>query len=180
MKKFSYYDFTPILVASMYGARMGADLKAWKVAFLLGVALAGLQYALYRYLKRDLDPFAQGLNLFLLVGAVGYNLEIYFILSLFGEMREAASFIFVTIVGLFFLVFKEEGLLHQEGPGVKLYSLVIVLVSLLSLGISYYFKGDQLLSVSLPFVLLFFLRNYFNKRLPLPAVESVKEQKVEP
>ncbi|MBC7465352.1 MAG: hypothetical protein H7256_05115 [Bdellovibrio sp.] len=122
MSKYSYFDFTPMIVASIYGARAGGDLNAWKAAFLIGVSLSAIQFFIYRFLKRSIDPFALGLNLFLLVGAVGFNLMIPSILGLFDQMRESACFIFVAIVAVLYLFLKKEALLEFASPKSKMYS----------------------------------------------------------
>lgn len=165
MAKYSYFDFIPMIVSSIYGARAGGGFEAWKIAFLIGIGLAVVQFIVYRVLKRSIDPLALGLNLFLLVGAIGFNLMIPFILSLLDQMRESASFIFVAIVGTLFVLLKEEGLLEHSGPGTKMYSSLLVLLVLMSGAVSFYFKGDQLFSITLPFMMLFFARSYFNKKV---------------
>jgi len=168
-KQYSYYDFAPIITVSIFASRSGGDFETWRRSFLIGAGLAVLQLIFYRLKKREIDPFALGLNLFLIVGSIGFSFEIPAVLSMFDQMREAASFVFVAIVGVVLVLLKEEGLLEKPGPKSKVYSGLLLFLICVCVGVSYQFKGDQLFSITLPFMGLFFVRSYLNKEITSPG-----------
>ena len=127
----------------------------WKFAFIAGGCIAVIESILLSVAKNVFNRFILAVNLFLIVGAVGFLFKIHFILSLYKNLMHStlfASFLFVGLVTTFFSAYGFIGVKHSNKHIVRSRSIFLLIASLVAFILSMLFRGNMLLAGILPFV----------------------------
>lgn len=147
-----------MLLAVAWAGRRGGDFQAWNEGFTIGTFLAAAQGIYFWRKKFDFDPFVIGMNAFLLTGFLAFQFKLNPVLLVYDVLREATSIAFIAVTGIVYTAASAQGFIGVAGIRPRRKSLLSILLILCCVGgvaFSYFFKGDRLLSTTLPFFLLF-------------------------
>lgn len=165
---FPIIQFLP-LTAFVITARVGGlTTDAWPIAFQVGGLLAVAETLLLVWRRTPLNRLLLGANVFLIIGAISFALQIDFILRLYGQAQEAALFGSVFLVGIITTFWTDRGFVEVKvGNRQKIIqsSIALLIVTGLCLGMSVFFRGNVWLGGTLPFVVLIVARYLLQRRL---------------
>jgi hypothetical protein len=161
-----FIQFLP-LTAFVATARLkGLGPEAWGLAFEVGGLLAVVETAILIWKRVTLNRLLLGANVFLMVGALGFGLQIPFIVSLYGRTHESALFGAVFVVGLLTTFFTTAGFIEMPSLDRKTVvrrSGALLVVTAICMTLSIALKGNVMLGGTLPFVLLIVARQFLRR-----------------
>lgn len=161
LQRLAVIQYLPILIAMIVPFYAGDSLRGWTMAFGVGVICANLQFILFKHFKIKFDPFAMGMNLFLLLGFVGFYFKITKVLSWYSQLRESTAFICIIVIVLYYSLFHAKsfmGIVFRSKKQRIIIYLIMVAAAVFSALVSYQFRGDRLLSTTVPLVMLYVTR----------------------
>jgi hypothetical protein len=156
------------LAGFLYYARIhGYSEGAWENAFIIGGALAVLETAVLALKRIHLNRLILGANLFLILGGLGFLLELQPILNLYGKYTQAVLFFSMLLVGLATTLFTPSGYIGTtkcSKAWIRKNSLYLLAATLLATLISLYFRGSVLKAGLAPFLIIYFTRHYLIRK----------------
>ncbi|MBT3455440.1 hypothetical protein HN446_00035 [bacterium] len=142
-----------------------------EMTFIVGGIFGLLSLLVGLFTRRKMDTLFLSVNCFLIGGALMSYFHFSWLLKFYGMLRESSLYAWVVIVGIITTIFSSEGFINvkceQKESTVKLYSLFFLIISVVVLLFSLYFKGGEnyILSAALPFVILIFSKKYIQMHL---------------
>lgn len=158
----TYLPLLPVILFTGYARMYGMHQHAWIGAFELAGVVAGIVIALLWHQRIVMDHIMLGLNLFLIVGALGFFLHIDSILDWYSTSHGGPLFTIIALVGLVTIFCSSRGFIGvtSKKPGaVKYASFLLLAATFIALvwSVSADFHG-LLWAVILPFIALRLIR----------------------
>jgi len=153
-----YITFLPLIVfMASYNI-----WSSWKTAFIVGGAVSCFYLSVVFYKRITQDSFMTGINCFLLGGASMYLFNIGWLGWIYEYFGYTTILLWIFIVGLCTTILSSEGFIgieHANKKLVRLFSVYLLLGTLLAIGGSLYFAEQMARFGFVPFVFLFLLRS---------------------
>jgi hypothetical protein len=151
------------------------DKPDWGLAFVVGGCLAviGTGVPLLRQVR--LNRIFLGVNVFLVIGGMGFLLQIEPVTRLYGTLMQAAIFCSLSLVGIFTTFFTKDGFIGVNNPNrrlVVLYSLYLLCASAAAFAFSLQFPGEIVLAGALPFSGILILSHLLSRNLRQPNTDA--------
>lgn len=124
----------------------------WLQAFQFGAVLGLLQLLILLPQARPLNRLVLAGNIYLILGGIAVFLQQWWVLALYGVLKEAGIILLMLVVGVSSL-FTRSGFVAM-GDSSKKYSLSLLLATLLMLPVAIFFAGNRFLAAVLPIVFL--------------------------
>lgn len=149
-----FIQFAP-LIAFGVAARGGGDIVD-RIYIAAGLALPVLVFQYWPGRHRG-DPLLISTNLFFMLQAAVFLSDIAIVDQATRSLREAGYFIVLLVAGLVFVMVSPRGLLGVEAEPslVRRYSLWLLGLIVVALGVSLTFRGHEVYAAFLPAVALF-------------------------
>ena len=147
-------EFIPISVFGLIVSSTRETGVNWKWAFIVGACLAVIEKVFLMTKKYPLGRIFLGMDIFLIVGGVGFLLNIPLIMYIYGSLFQATPFAILLAVGFFTTFFTERGFVgieHNEKRRVILYSTSQLGAAALAFLVSFTFRGNVFFAWILPF-----------------------------
>jgi len=163
-------QFLPLTIFLVYARLNGMTDLAWRDAFILAGVTTLIVVAIQVYKKVTFDRLMLGVNLFLLVGAIGFLGKLYGLLSLYGTYKGAALLICTSLIGIVATLFTKAGFIGVnvigKAPLKRRYSCFLLIINMIAIvwAIITYQYG-LLISAAFPFIVLRFMYENFSKKL---------------
>ncbi len=166
---YSLIQFLPLTLFILTARYYGSTVSAWAWAFQVGAIAAVVQLAiLLPFLKTRLNRLIGGINLFLIIGGLGFFFNINFILNFMGQLRESGVILSVGIVCILATLFTHRGVFESSASRNNLekrYSCYFILAVAIAFIWSYLNQGNTLFAGIIPLVSLVFLKNILQNQL---------------
>lgn len=166
----SLFQFLPLSLFSMIGFwQPQTSSETWLLAFEVAAFAAICQLLLIVKLKIVMSRLMLSANIYLIFGGLASFFQQWWYLELYSILQESAIFIVMIIVGVFTMLFSNNGFvginktLIQEAKDritVNKKSAYLFIAVVLSLIISLIFKGTVVISAVAPIVILALLQRY--------------------
>ena len=169
-KIFQLLQFLPLIIFLAYTRGIDAKVAGmhWKGPFLVGASLALVAIIVPLLNKVILNRILLGINAFFISGAVAFLFQFMWLLDLYWKLKSAPMFIWVTIVGVIAILFNQNGFIgihHSNKRFIRLYSIYLLLATIVALGVSLVFRGIILISDVIPFIALFVIKDLLKSGL---------------
>jgi hypothetical protein len=160
-------SFLPISLVLATANHLSGTYVAWRHGFVVGAIVAGLTYALAYHRKSKIDPFADGINLFIFVSAITFVTSQVTMLNFFDSWRESSSLIFVSFVGLS-QTFLKPGRFSDIDSSVSVFKrriadLILITLFLAAIPWAKHFQGSIYISITTPYIFAFIVRAYVQR-----------------
>lgn len=132
--------------------------ERWLQAFQFGAVLGLLQLLILLPQARPLNRLVLAGNLYLILGGIAVFLQQWWVLQLYGELKEAGIILLMLIVGVLSL-FTRSGFVAISTKSKK-YSLFLLFATLLMLPVAIFFEGNRYLAAVVPIVSLAVFNHY--------------------
>ena len=127
--------------------------NTWKVAFLVGGAVA-IAYLLFAFLRKiKIDPFMVGINCFLIGGASMFITNLGILKYMYSTFMYSTIFIWIFIVGIFYTIFSKTGFADVKKNSV-VSSVSLLGATLVSVLFSWCFTKNIFVAGVAPFLAL--------------------------
>jgi hypothetical protein len=132
------------------------DFERFKTAFTIGGSLAGLQLVWTLWRGTVVNRVVLGVNLYLLVGALSFYLDWVQLGRAYDNLRETGVVAAITLIGVLTTFASPYGFVGVAGPAaqVRRLSLWMLSVAFVGCAISFWFRGNLLLSAAVPIIAL--------------------------
>jgi len=143
----------------------------WLRGFVWGGVAAILQLVLSLLLLRrhPLNRIILSVNLYLMLGGAAVLSKQMVLLEGFNQLRESSIFICMLIVGICTTTASKAGFVGVTAtclqPDVRRYSLYLLGLTCVALAVSFWFKGQILLSAAIPLIIISIVARVFKRRL---------------
>jgi hypothetical protein len=167
-KYLNIIEFIPISAFGFIVRLTSENGVNWKLAFSIGACLAVIEKTLLMAKWFPLDRLFLGVDLFLIVGGVGFLFNILLILDIYERLMQATLFAFLLAVGILTTFLTERGFVgykHHERVRVLIYSLYLLGAGVVAFLVSLAFRGNYLLAGILPFAGMIVVNRMLAKRL---------------
>lgn len=165
----SFVEMFPIIVFVAYLKNMDPQsLQNWQALFIAsGLAASGV-IIFYLYRKWVFNRLLLGLNLYLISGALAFVLKQTWLYQTYETLQASGMLLWIAMTGIVSISTSRRGFIgidHPDIKSVRIFSFYLLAFSLGSFILSFSFRGDYLLSETLPFVSLFLLQGILKARL---------------
>lgn len=153
-KYLNIIEFIPIVAFGLVVRLTSENGVNWKLAFIVGACFAVFEKTLLVAKRFPLDRLLLGVDMFLIVGGVGFLFNIPLILDVYERLIQATLFAFLLAVGILTTFLTERGFVgikHHERGRVVIYSLYLLGAGVVAFLVSLAFRGNYLLAGILPF-----------------------------
>lgn len=155
-------QFLPLSVFLYVASSGQSDSAVWQRAFEFGAAVATLEFLiLIPILKTELSRLITAVNLFLLIGGIGFYFNLVPVMNALGFLRESSLFLCVSLVAILATWLTPAGVFEKKisaSGREKAYSICFIICSLLVFAVSFYMQGNVTHAGVLPFLFLICLK----------------------
>lgn len=157
---FRWVEFLPLVAFLAAGKALDTPTAGphWHGPFLLGGGLAVLATVLPLWRRLRLNRLALGINLYLIVGAAAFLLQLGWLLRLYGRWQAAGMLAAVVAVGVVTLLWSPQGFIgvaQADRQAIRTYSLYLLWIAVGAFLCAWAFHARPVLSMALPFTALF-------------------------
>ena len=170
---FALIQFSPLSLFATYAFWHGEpDEQRWREAFQLSAVVAVIQLLIVLPQSRPANRLVLAANLYVMFGGLAFMTHQWWFLKLYDSLRESAIFIVMLCVGAMAMLFTKAGYaaLSDAPRGTTTRaSLWLLGATLLALGTSVLFRGDQTLAAVIPIIALAVLQRFLVYRAGRPS-----------
>ncbi len=175
-------QFLPLSVFTIYSFRTGVPSQERLFqGFMIGAIIAAIQFLWLMRQPRPANRLILGANLWLITGGVAAFLQLWGVLKLFGQLREAGVVVCMLGIGICTTLFSPAGYVGSmtgEATLVRKYSLLLLFATMLALVCGLYFRGNTLWAAVAPITVLAVLNRQLNKRLTQNAEQWQRKRTI--
>jgi hypothetical protein len=163
-------QFLPLSLFSMIGFwQAETSNESWLLAFQVAALVGICQLVLISKLKIVMSRLILSANIYLILGGLAAFFQQWWYLAFYSMLQESAIFIVMIVVGMTTMLFSNNGFVGINKTRIKetkhrininKKSAYLFIAVLISLAVSWLFKGDIALSVIAPIVVLALLQRY--------------------
>jgi hypothetical protein len=164
-----FFPLTVFLkVALLNGAPQAAD---WLNAFIWGGSAAIFQLALSRFFSRGhpLNRMILGVNLYLIIGGVAVLTNHITLLETLNILKESGIFLCMLIVGVSATAASKSGFVGAVETSmqrdIRHYSMWLIILTCVAVAVSFWFRGQMIISAAIPLIVLSVATRIFKRRL---------------
>ncbi len=161
-------EIIPLAIFLVYAETIDlGDADEWLKPYAASSIAAILSTLIIIRLKEKLNPIFIGINLYFISGSIGLITGLTWLNTLYGHLLASGMLVWIILVGFFCLISPLLNFIGSHGHNKKLiqiYSVILLLISIIACLISYHFQSNKLLSEYLPFIVLFSTQAYFRKK----------------
>jgi len=161
-------EIIPLAIFLVYSETIDlSDPDKWLGPYVTSSIAAILSTLIIIRLKEKLNPIFIGINLYLTSGSIGLVMGLTWLNTLYGDLQASGMLAWVIVVGFFCLISPLSNFIGSHGDDKKLiqvYSVILLLISIIACLASYHFQPNKLLSEYLPFIVLFSTQTYLRKK----------------
>lgn len=165
----SLFQFLPLTVFTLYSFRTGVPSQERLFnGFIIGAVVAVIQLLWLMRQQRPANRLILGANLWLIIGGAAVSLQLWGVLKIYRELREAGVLACMFEIGIVTTLFSRAGYVGSmsgETAQVRKYSYLLLFATMLALLSGLYFRGNTLLAAVIPIIILAVLNRQFNKIL---------------
>ncbi len=176
-KYITIIEFIPIVAFGLVVRLTSENGVNWKLAFIIGAFFAVFEKALLVAKRFPLDRLLLGVDVFLIIGGVGFLFNISPILNTYDRLIQATLFVSLLAVGVLTTFLTERGFVgikHHERGRVIIYSLYLLGAGVVAFLVSMAFRGNYLLAGILPITCMIIVNKVLAKRLSEPELKRLK------
>lgn len=170
---FEFLELIPLPVFLITAAWIDPRIpQDWLGPFAAGSLVAILTTAILWYNHVLLNRLMLGINVYLVVGSIGLITKHTWINEVYGNLKASGMLVAIIIVGAISLVMTPAGFIGVTSPNrkiVTIFSVSLLLISVLAFSMSLYFQGNKLYSEVIPFLGLFAARKILHMKIPKPT-----------
>ncbi len=170
---FALVQFFPLSLFATYAFWHGVpDEQRWREAFQLSAVAAVIQLLIVLPQSRPANRLVLAANTYVMLGGIAFMTHQWWFLKLYDSLRESAIFIVMLCVGAMAMLFTKAGYaaLSDAPRGTTTRaSLWLLGATLLALGTSVLFRGDQTLAAVIPIIALAVLQRFLVYRAGRPS-----------
>lgn len=160
-------QFVPVLILAAGFVISGEiDLSVAGARFAMAAVAAALVVGGLTLRRVPLNPFLAGADLWLLLGAVSFNLPIEPIKAALVQLGGGGLFLGALLVGLGYTVLRPEGYLGVESKQTRALSVVLLLLTAAAAAWAISRPEDIRLGAALPFIGINVLRRAMGRFVP--------------
>lgn len=145
-----------------------SDSYNWLGPYLASSLLAIAVSAFLLYQNIVLNRLFMGINVYFISGSLGLIVHWTWLNHLYGVLQASGMLIWILLVGVWTLFLSRAGFIgvvaENRGRTMRFSAILLVLTGI-TLGASYYFTGNRILGEFIPFTALFMAQRYLRKRL---------------
>ena len=165
----SFIEMIPILIFGVSLKSMDPQtLQNWQTLFLVSGLAASVVIIFYLYRKWVFNRLLLGLNLYLITGALAFILKQAWLYQTYEMLQASGMLLSIVITGSVTMAITQSGfigIISANSKIIKMFSVYLLICSLLAFVLSYYFRGNALLSETIPFFTLFFMQGILRQQL---------------
>lgn len=144
------------------------SLQSWQALFVAsGFAASGVIF-IYLYRKWVFNRLLLGLNLYLISGGLALMLKQAWLYHTYEMFQASGMLLWIVITGIFSIILTPRGFIGIHSPDtktVRMFSVYLLICSLIAFALSYNFRGHALLSEQIPFFFLFMFQGLLRQKL---------------
>jgi hypothetical protein len=164
-----YLHSLPIIIFMSYARYYDMSEQAWVGAFeLAAVTAIGVIFILWQQ-NILFDRIMLGLNIFLIIGAIGFLFNNETILQWYSTSHGGPLFMCIVLVGIVSMIFTKAGFIgvqHKNKDAVRYASFLLLVATFIALVWSVSADADGLFwAVALPLVILSIVRHLLSEHL---------------
>lgn len=157
-------QFVPVLtLAAGFVISGEIDLSVASARFAVAATAAVLIVAVLALRRVQQNPFLVGADLWLILGAVSFNLPIEPLKAALVQLGGGGLFLGALLVGLGYTVLKPEGYLGVEGKQTRTLSVVLLLLTAAAAAWAISRPDDIRLGAAIPFIGINVLRRVMGR-----------------
>ena len=163
-------QFLPLSLFSMIGFwQTETSNESWLLAFKIAALVGICQLVLISKLKIVMSRLILSANIYLILGGLAAFFQQWWYLSFYSMVQESAIFIVMIVVGITTMLFSNHGFVGinktqiketKDRININKKSAYLFIAVLISLVLSWLFKGNIALSVIAPIVILALFQRY--------------------
>lgn len=158
MKTILLLKYAPLFLFILCARYKGLTDLAWRDAFIVGGIASVVVVAIQLYKKEIIDRCMLGINLFLILGAVGFLCDISLLLYYYSAYKGVSLLSCIAVVGLLTTLFSPAGFIGIEITKKRLIydaSFQLLLVNILAIVWSFIMNSEGLfLAVVVPYLVV--------------------------
>ncbi|AMW35894.1 hypothetical protein HEQ62_09635 [Haematospirillum jordaniae] len=164
-----FFPLTVFLkVAFLNGKHQAAD---WLNAFIWGGSAAILQLALSIFFSRGhpLNRIILGFNWYLIIGGFAVIANQFPFLEFLNNLKETGIFLCLLIVGIYTTFASKAGFVGavkiSMQRNISNYSIWLIILTCAAVAVSFWFRGQTIISSAVPLIVLSVATRLFKRRL---------------
>ncbi len=165
----NFIEAGPLCVFLIYARMIDlSDSYNWLGPYLASSMLAVAVSAFLLYQNIVLNRLFLGINVYFISGCLGLVAHWSWLNHLYGELRASGMLIWILLVGVWTLFLSRAGFIGivvEDRWRTMQFSALLLVLTGITLGVSYYFTGNRILGEFIPFTALFMAQRYLRKRL---------------
>ena len=172
----SIVKFVPILACLIL-----ANIKSssdWSLGFIVGGILAIIQLVFYTIKSKLINRIIIGVDIYLIIAGLAVITHWSFLLARLNSLREAGVIISILLVGVYTTMFSRSGFIgsdkYERPEKIELYSVILLYIASIALGISFVFRNSRILSMVLPMIVLIAADRVLLKKLTIEGSTAIK------
>ncbi len=174
------FQFLPLSLFSMIAFwQPQTSSQTWLLAFQVSALVAIAQLVMMLKQKVVMSRLILSANFYLILGGLASFFQQWWYLKLYNTLQESAIFLVMIVVAVITMIISENGFVGIDKSAVKdakerlninKKSAFLFIAVLVSLAISHIFKGDIVISVAAPIVVLALFQHYLTYQFSQPTV----------
>lgn len=165
----NFIEAGPLCVFLIYARLIDlGDSYNWLGPYLASSLLAIAVSAFLLYQNIVLNRLFIGINAYFLSGTLGLVIHWSWLNHLYGVLQASGMLIWILFIGGGTLFLSPAGFIGVVGEPrgrTMQFSALLLILTVVALGISYYFIGNRIMGEFIPFTALFMAQRYLRKRL---------------
>lgn len=162
-------QFFPLSLFATYAFWRGVPTgQRWVEAFELAALAAVVQLSILLLRRRPLNRLILGANLYLLIGGAAALGRQWWLLDVYGALRESGIFLSMLVVGVVTTFATSAGFVAVAGApreAVRRASLWLLAATVIAVGMALTFRGDRTWAAMVPVIALAVLQRLLSSRL---------------
>jgi len=165
----TYLEALPLALFLLYIRQIDTELPTeWQGPFVAGGIAALGVILLFLHRKQVFNRLLLGINLYLISGGLAFITHQWWLNRIYCQLQASGMLLWIIATGIASLLISSRGFIGVDSPdagGIRTCSFYLLLVSILAFALSFGFRGNPMLSETVPFLGLFLARNTMKTKL---------------
>jgi hypothetical protein len=134
-----------------------SSLESWFIPFMIGGSLSILISLYLIFTKSILNRITLGISLYFISGMIAIIVNQVWLMEIYNDLQASGMLFWVFLTGLISMLSQYGfiGLKNDNRRMIKVNSLILLTISVISFSLSYHNDGSRFLGEMLPFIALF-------------------------
>lgn len=159
----------PLIVFLSLSRKIDTQIPlSWEGPFVAGALSAVAVVILFLYKRIIFNRILLGINIYLFFGGAAFITHQWWLNKGYGHLGASGMFLWIIIVGMTTSIFSSNGfigVISKDSASIRTTSMALLMLSICAFAISFIFRGNAILSETIPFIGLIAAQNILKGRI---------------